>query len=267
MEVRFNTRELAEHGIQIITPANPSFEETSAKYFGDKRPPMLQPFAVFIKNSSSRLVVAYALTWELNDEDGQNVKTHTVSYAEPGILMGDEIPIGMKHTTAIEPGNVRCFSVDSKIERDEVESDDASSKQLRNIIAAHLARATDVIVSLDGVIFDDGSFIGPNRTAFIDQMRALVDAKTDLLRDIAEAHKRGNVDQAFSSIRAISQEPNVDFGSTFSADAYYRHFKKVYATEIANQRDAYGEKKLLPHLVKSHGRVKKLNELGSDSSK
>ena len=89
---------------------------------------MLQPFAVFIKNSSTRLVVADALTWELNDEDGRNVKTQTVSYSEPGILIGNEIPIGMKHTTAIEPGNVRCFSVNSKIERDEVETDDASNR-------------------------------------------------------------------------------------------------------------------------------------------
>ncbi len=261
MEIKFHKSDLPEYGVNLVSSADPSFDGIAAKHFKNKQPKTLKPFAVFITNSSARLVVAYALTWELKDENGRNITTKTVGYSEPGILIGNEIPPNLIHTTAIEPGKERCFSWDSKIDPAQVEINNVRNPILA-MVEAELARATDVTVALDAVVFDDGSVVGPNKTAFVDQMRAMVAAKGDLLRDIAAASERGDVDQVLDSIGALAQEPEVVFGSTFSTDEWYRHFKKVYATEIANQRAAYGKERLIPFLVKSHKRVKKIKSIG-----
>jgi len=256
MPVRFNTRDFPEQGVQILTPVHSSFNETVQKYFKNSPPDTLQPLSVFIQNTGKKLILGYALTWELKDSEGNVILRNTVAYTEPGLLLGNEIPKGMKHTTAIEPNSLRCFNWNSKIEPDAVSQTRSSdSDAVRNVLAYHLSRAVDISVSLDGVFFDDATFIGPNETGFFDQMQALLRAKSDLLDEVATASERGTSDQAFDAISAYSSEPDVVFGPTFSSDEWYRFFRKAYATEIHNKRRAYGKDKLLPDLLKSQRRA------------
>jgi hypothetical protein len=272
MRVRFNKRDLPKQGLHIITSTDPAFEATVANYFkgtSNKRLERLKPGFVFIKNAGDKMVVAYALTWKFVNQDGK-VVAKTVGYSEPGILMGDEKGPGFKHTTAIEPNTVRCFSWNSQIKQDDVETsrgldkssvtqsentqtDDSSA--IRALLSSELSQATDLTVSLDGVVFDDGTFIGSNLT-FFQQLQAAVNAKVDLLREVALASKQGKIDQALESIAAKSLEPDVVFASEFSADDYYRYFRKIYAAEIANMNRAFGKERLVPHLVKSYSRAR-----------
>jgi hypothetical protein len=250
MQVRFNKRDLPQQGVQIITPVEESFDYIASKYFNGTIPASGQPFSVFIKNSSNKMVVAYALTWEFAKTDGK-IMSNTVGYSEPGVLMGDEIPNDLKHTTAILPHEVRCFSWGSQIMPEESRDYD----QVRAMLESQLSEATDLTVSLDGVVFDDGSFVGPNMV-FFQQMQALVNAKIDLLREVALGSKRKQLDRAFESIKAKAREDDVTLGSTFSADEYYRHFRKMYASEIVAMTEAYGEEALVPHLTRSYLRAR-----------
>lgn len=271
MQVRFNKRDLPQHGVHIITPVDPSFDATVLKHFKNKSRETLEPLSVFIQNSGARMVVAYALTWQFAKKDGK-VISKTVGYSEPGILMGDEIPKdpAFKHTTAIEPGEVKCFTWNSQIKQEAFETPGTSDKSalhqspdtqpdessaLRAMLASELSQATDLTVSLDGVVFDDGTFVGSN-LFFFQQLQAALNAKVDLLREIALASQQGKVDQALESITAKSLEPDVVFASEFSADDYYRSFRKIYATEIANMSSAYGKEKLVPYLVGSYNRAR-----------
>jgi hypothetical protein len=259
MPVRFNTRDFPEHGVQIVTPVHSSFNDMVQKYFKNSPPDTLQPFSVFIQNTGKKLMLGYALTWELRDSEGQIILRNTVGYTEPGLLLGDEIPKGMKHTTAIEP---KSFNWNSKIEPEAVSQTRISdSDAVRNILAYQLSRAADISVSLDGVFFDDATFVGPNETGFFDQMQAMLRAKSDLLEEVATASQRGTLDQAFDKISAYSNEPDVVFGPTFSSEEWYRYFRKAFATEMHNKRRAYGKDILLPDLLKSHDRaIKKLKK-------
>jgi len=269
MQVRFNKRDLPEHGVHIITPVDASFDDLVTKYFKNKSSETLKPFSVFIQNSDSRMVVAYALTWEFAKKDGK-ITSQTVGYSEPGILMGNEMPKdpAFRHKTAIEPGGVRCFSWNSQIEQDAVENSESSVSPLARqqtqenrasevwaSLESELSQATDVTVSVDGVVFEDGTFVGSN-LIFFQQLQAIVNAKVDLLREIALASQRGNIDQAFESITAKSMVPDVVLGSEFSADNYYLYFRKIYAAELTNMTSAYGKEKLVPSLVKSYSRAR-----------
>lgn len=204
MNVRYNKRDLSEHGIQIITPVDPSFESKALGYFKNQAPQELKPFSVFIENLGNKTIVAYVLTWKLSNQNGQ-ITQSTIGYTEPGILMGDEIPKGpgFKHTTAIEPHSVRCFNWNTQIMEDDPSL--SASRQTRNDsplrqrLASKLAKATDITVTLDGAAFDDGTFVGTN-IAFFQQLQAMVNAKVDLLREVAEANEQGRIEQVLSSI-------------------------------------------------------------------
>jgi hypothetical protein len=271
MQVLFSKRDLPDHGVRLITPVDPSFDATASKHFNGKSPAMLKPFSVFIQNSSGKVAVAYALTWKFVKENGKVIEK-TVGYSEPGILMGNEIPQdpSFKHTTAIESGAVRCFTWDSKIEPDMVETsgvaDTSSSNQpqqvqddnsniLRAMLSAELTQATDLMVSLDGVVFDDGTFVGSN-LIFFQQIQAAVNAKVDLLREVAQASERGTIDQALESITSKSLEPDVVFSQEFSADDYYRYYRKIYAKEISGMTRVYGKERMVPRLLESFHRAR-----------
>jgi hypothetical protein len=283
MPVRFNTRGLSENAINIITPVDPSFPELVKKHFKNRSPGNLPPLSVFIENSSNRLVLAYALTWEVVDAEGKTITSRTVGYSEPGGLMGAEIPKGVVHTTAIEPGTVRCFTVDSQIEDEGAGAERTSgafqvrasketasavramvasqkSEEAANVVRAmwadQLSRASDVTVSLDGVIFEDGIFVGPNNTGFFERMQAMVNAKVDLLREIEVAGEQNTLDQTLDSINAQSQEPDVVFGSNVSADDWYRYFRKLYASEINDLHRAHGKENMVRYFVKSFSKAR-----------
>lgn len=261
VSVQFNTKDLPEQGVLIITPADSNFENIAADHFKSNAPENLKPLSVFIKNSGSKLVLAYALSWEFNDKNGQVISTKAVGYSEPGVLMGNKIPKDLKHTTAIEPNGVRCFSRDSKIDVNEGEANLGQNNMRASItskskLVEDLSRATNVTVTLDGVLFDDGSFVGPNKSHFFEQMQAMLDAKVDLLRELAEANQRGDVKQTFDFITQLSREKDIQFNAAFSADDWYRYFRKLYATEITDQYYAFGKDTLLPTLLESYKRAR-----------
>jgi len=274
MQIQFNTRDLPEHGIHIVTSVDKSFDDLAASHFKSRSPDSLKPLSVFVKNSGRSLVLAYALTWELRDKDGKRITSKTVGYSALGVLMGDESLSNTKHTTAIEPGTSRCFTVDDQIEQDAPETvsgqntslplqsseiNDTHDTKASAILAkftSRLSEATSVSVSLDSVVFEDGTFVGPNETGFIEQAQAMLNAKVDLLREIAVASKQGTLKEAFESIKAKSREADVEFAENISADDWYRYFRKIYAKEITGQYYAYGEVQLVPYLLKSYDRAR-----------
>src|SRR5688572_27739739 len=90
MTVRLNVKDIKEHGLEIITPLDPSFDHLAAKYFKGKPSAELEafrPFSVFIKNRSNKYLVAYVLKWEILRTDG-TATTGFKAYAQPGVLMG-----------------------------------------------------------------------------------------------------------------------------------------------------------------------------------
>jgi hypothetical protein len=269
MQVRFNKRDFPERGVHIVTPLDPSFDEKVRKHFKKRNPEELKPFSVLIYNSGSKMVLAYALTWKLIRQDGQ-VITKTVGYSEPDLLMGKEEAKGpdYKHTTAIETDNVKCFTWGSQVEpdsedptenggaRDSVFGGKGSTAdlqdnatRLREQLAAQLSDATDITVSLDGVVFEDGVFIGTN-SLFFQQLQATVNAKVDLLRELGQGVEAGRTDQVLESIEAATRLPDVNFSQEFSADDYYRFYRKLYATEIIGMTRSFGKIKALPHFLK-----------------
>lgn len=260
MPILFHKRDLPDDGVRIITPLDPSFDAEALKYFKKRSPETLKPFSVFIENSSTKTLVAYTLTWRFAKHDGQ-ITSNTVGYSEPGVLMGDPVYEGpyVQHTVPIKPNGVRCFTWNSQILEDDSTEPQRTSQQaaLRQMLFAELGKATDVTVTVDGAVFDDGTFVGSN-LVFFQQMQGVVNAKLDLLQEIADASERGKPDEAFKSIKAKSEEPDVPISQKFSAEEYYRSYRKMFAAEIIAMADEHGKEKVARHLVNARKRSRKV---------
>lgn len=256
MPILFHKRDLPDQGIRIVTPFDSSFDVRASEYFKRTSPETLKPLSVFIENSSSKTIVAYLLTWKFAKQDGQ-IMSNSVGYSEPGVLMGDPVYEGptIRHTVPIKPNAVRCFTWDSQILEDDPSSADSqrTSQQmaLRQLLLAELDKATDVTVTIEGAVFDDGEFVGSN-LVFFQQIKAVVDAKVDLLSEVEKANQRGKPDEAFESIKAKSKEPDVPISQNFSADEYYRSYRKTFASEITAMADRHGHDKVAKYLLQAN---------------
>lgn len=273
MEVKFNKRDLPKQNVHIITSVDQGFEEAASSYFKNepnKSFQSLKPFSVFIKNSGEKPIVAYALVWQLVKRNGQ-VLTNTSSYSEPGILMGNQMPSDprFRHTQTIEAGAVRCLAwsgaIDAEMEGTLGSSSignqtlkEADSALVRAQLTNELADASDMTVSVDGVFFDDGTFVGPNNTGFFERIQAIVNAKTDLLKDLALASEQGNIDETLASIESKSREPDFTLTSTSSPEDHYKYYTKLFALEIIGMRSIYAKEQFVAHAVASHNRARLL---------
>lgn len=174
-----------EYGLEIIDPKNPAF---SKLVMAEKKSGSENPFSVFVVNNNDQAIAACTLKWEILQRDGQttthlNTKTgtlETVSYGGRAYL--DE-GIAAK-------GNLRFSLTDS------AGSDNQATAGVMfraggagPNIAALLSDCVKVTVSVDGVLFVDGTYAGPDTKNYFERSRGQIDAKRELATEIAQLVK------------------------------------------------------------------------------
>lgn len=260
--VRINTNDIAAHGLVIVDPAHPSFNDELSKWLNGKdekykkHVESLKPFSVFVKNTNDRDVIGYKVKWEIVGADGE-VFSYNNLYFEPESLMGVEKPRnGRGGGKAIRKKSFRLVtSVPLPYEQDGeagsgmVGGLDADQPQGSGDIAPLVGRlnkqleeATSVTVSIDGAMFDDGTFVGPDTGGYFGQLRAYVNSKNDLLRMMLHSMRRNEpVGNLFSKIEGIAaSRVNLSSADAKPAD-YYNFYRKQHAEEIMNSRQLIGD--------------------------
>jgi hypothetical protein len=268
MTVRFNVKDIPEHGLDLVTSADPAFPQLLSRYLNDNGKKHLSetvPFSAFLVNRGKKHVVAYVIKWEMRGINGQTT-TQFSSYSQPGILLGYRVNIptapGQRHV--ISPGSLRLFSPNAPIDpegKSALGSVSAISPKedldysIRPIDRARSAvpRVTDITVSLDGAFFDDGQFVGPNTSHYFERIKAETDAKRDLLAQMVEADKKpGGLDQAFDALQTpVDEEPPLTYVEA-TPEAQYQYYAKAYSREIIEMKNAYGKEKAVAHIRALH---------------
>src|SRR2546423_878240 len=278
VNVKLHVRDLPEHGIKIITPADPSFDGLMTA-FQKKNPDApieaLKLFSIFIKHSGNRPIVSYKLRWACMKSDGTVIYKES-SYLANWILMDEG---AFSHTSAIanapkviKPHSTWFFSQIAEPEPLEggtenrqqsrswhltVSSDSGvieqnpSEARVLSLLNAELSRYTSITISLDGVFFDDGSFAGPNETGFFEAVKAEVDARHDLLVDIQKGIQQGkSADEIIRSLEVLEAAPEVDIGLNSTPSDYYKYNKKRFAEKFLNIARHLGNTEAVQLLVK-----------------
>ncbi|MDQ3803896.1 MAG: hypothetical protein M3416_08730 [Acidobacteriota bacterium] len=246
----FNTKDLAEYGVTIVNPADPAYDAMVAGLSENKPNVMveaLRPFSVFIKNTSGRTVVAFALKWELMQPDGK-IRIDESDNTALWSLTGGEV--SNMSEGVIRPG-AAWFSTPFHPEAphvpptrggsDAARSEPEATEEL-NRLREELAQYTNITVSLDGAFFDDGTFVGPDSTEFFAKVEAMRNARYDLLDSVKKNLTQGSPpDEVFGNLKEIENGPAPQLSSSSSPADYYSAFRKATAAELLRVRETYGD--------------------------
>lgn len=253
-DMRFNVKDLPEHGLRIIDPTNPSFDAMASEHAAGV---LSRTFSVFINNSGQRAVVAYKIKWELLRSDGR-ILTHTESFAEPGLLMGRALsaeanPQSDDGGYALRPNTSRLVSWATPMAQESAPAPSQETDEALKQLSTHLLSATALTVSIDGVFFEDGTFVGENTTGYFEQIEAQVKARRDLIDSLALA-ARGHsaTDDVLLSIERAGEAEDVRVNYDSTPTDFYNLYKKIYARELTGIRRAYGKEKAVAHALELH---------------
>ena len=207
--------DLKEYGIEIISASDFNFDTELTRYIGDNEYVVslvnsAKPFSLFVKNNSSKNIAGISLRWEFKGSKKLFVEIPQ-SEANPGVLMGIK-PIDPKivgKTSLISKKDVRFFTYFKDVVGSKVSSANMRHKnlflnsskipdsnplyisRLDSLKKNLLSQYSDFSVYIDGVFFEDGTFVGKDRNFFFDTLRGTVEARKDILTDINSAKVSG----------------------------------------------------------------------------
>jgi hypothetical protein len=299
MSVQVNVRDLPEHGVRIIAPSDPSFDQRAQPFLKDQPKTMvdrIKPFSVIVENMAGLAIVGSRLNWEIVQLDG-NVYRARIGSSNPRALMGGNKSIQTTRGAAIPPHSIRFVSLlGSASEGEQVDlrnfelSFRGSQSELEEFnnallqgnreeafnksdIAKVIRDATSVTVSIDGIFFEDGTFVGDDKTGFFDEVKAYIDAEYDLITEISIAQTQGKTpDEIFGQVRDFlathsgpgsEHPPSQNYGSrigggqeltapasiSFSSNSYQR-YKAMYAQNLLRKKEALGAKQAIGEALK-----------------
>lgn len=270
MGVRMSAKDLSDYGLTIIRPSDPDFDALAAEHLKDvpvEAVDNIKPLTFFIRNASRRTVVAHAIIWDCVDANGKPQRIKELHANSEALTDAEEYFAALPRTNldkTIRPGGARLFSLlalPRSAGRDgpgvSVDSDDgtslsggggaSSAESLAHAASKLLSKCAELTVSVDGVFFDDGAFVGPDEAGLFDQVRAQVEAKLELRREIGARVARGErADEIFKDLELkASAEGTRNPLSITAIEDRRRHFRQFFANLLVLQGKAYGRDKAL----------------------
>jgi hypothetical protein len=270
------TKDLPQHGLVILTSTHPSFsQETFALLKGNTDPAVsiLLPYSIILKNIGSRIAIGYQLRWDFQLPDGR-ITTQSFSYINPGAMTDAAMPeqhkaINRNSGNALPPQSSRLLSLMSSVgnpgqsgigadfgsigakpSKEALQGQlnrDRSSRAMD--LVAELEQCKSITVTLDGVFFDTGVFVGPDTTDYFAETKAQIDAKRDLLTEISRIldpkDLKGSINRAISHAEFIVNGPQTNLNNVDRISRQYNLYKKVYAKEILSRKQAVGAEKAI----------------------
>ncbi|MDQ3743621.1 MAG: hypothetical protein M3444_04500 [Acidobacteriota bacterium] len=253
MGVQLSVQDIREHGLTIIGPGDASFDGMLNGARGNMSGVPLdaiRPYTVFIKNTGRRAVVAFILKWELVRPDGK-ANTRTDQYVTQYSLMGDGVSDSEGH--AIKANTAWLAFPGFATAQDTPIWDNGGPKVAAyfDSMSNDLAQFSKINVSLDGVFFEDGAFVGPDTTGFYGKVEALIRADQDLRDELETRRKSGkSADDVLTHVTEEAGKPKVRLGRNSTADDYYNYFKRSAAKELLEMRNLSGSEKTLEHALR-----------------
>ncbi|SRR6266404_716585 len=176
---------LAEYGLEIIDPKNPAFSRLIA---AERKSGTESPFSVFVVNNNEQAIAACTLKWEILLSDGR-----TVTHLNTKIGPLEIISVGGRANLAegiAAKGNLRFSLTDiSSSENKATTGPMFTTGGGGSNVADLLSDSVKVMVSIDGVLFVDGTYAGPDTKNYFERTRGQIEANRELATEIAELIK------------------------------------------------------------------------------
>lgn len=255
--VNIAAKDIPEYGLHLITPSNPAYENLATRLTHNQQNltfDLLKPFSVFVTNDGKRTVVAYALKWELMKADGKVItliKDNTTLWRLMGLNGPD------KDGFIIKTGST-LFATPTTIEVTQDENIDVTNnpevKTYLENLNVEMAQYVSITVTLDGVFFSDGTFVGPDSTGFFDRVKSTRDAKLDFLLNIKNGLQQGkSTEQVFEQIETVAKQPEIKGGPRLTPTEHYNKAMKEETKALLRMKNIVGSSKALNTALQSIG--------------
>lgn len=256
------------HGIAVIGPSDPSFDERLAAITsGDEDLRQLveaaKPFSLFIKNDSGKDIVGCSIKWEFTKTDGTVVPLGN-SYSTPGVLMGMKPvdPSLVNKTSLVGVNSAAFLSYDPLVKQyvDVALNNPGGTASLnqksREFMRSYVAQlrqqqekltqsVTNITVSMDGAVFDDGLFVGPDGNMFFTHLQARVNAQREISQSVDRDLKQNKRSaEILDRVEGISKKPRAANKPGPSREDYYAQTYDeslhLYADELLRVKNSKG---------------------------
>lgn len=244
---KVHTVGLPEHGIEIIGPDEADFGVLMSKESLRIRGADVDAVklsSVFVVNNSSKSMAALSVKWELAQADGRSI-VHLLNYDGGLKVLSDSGPAHFAEN--IKPNAHRLVSL--------LEVATPPNKRFRvnmgggSVDKAHqLSESVKITVSVDGVLFVDGTFVGPDTRGFFQSLKAQVEARSEVLTDIARALNGDS--QAMNRVEMLARDDSegVQISSARKDVSSDQMLKQQLARTTLALRKELGEKVMLERI-------------------
>lgn len=239
--------DVQKYGVEILDSSAPAFDDELAKSISDKDLFSMvreaTPLAIVLKNKSVHEIIGVSLRWKLEMSDGE-IRILPQGQTNPGIFLGlrSRDRSNGSLTSFILPGEAYVFCFNPLLQREltnaiahrrAVNTDGGvvngtgggiypiglSSGEKRSSIAFQSSKALEgvarVSVSVDGIFFDDGTFVGPNENFTFESVAGQVQARTDFLSEVRKGEWIGipdaNILSDFNLAETALKRPNARY--------------------------------------------------------
>lgn len=250
--VRFNVKDFPEHGIYLIGPSSPSFAQMAAQLIKGNEYSVTDfpPYSVFLRNTSSHSVVGYRLTWECVDKKGDaahNDVSNIISYL---FLHGDQSERNKTmagEAGVIGPNSTWFISLDHPARRVEGIGEGQIDESIFVSQVQEISRDfSKVTISVDGLFFDDGTFLGADTTKFFDEVQSQMDARYEVLNEVESGLRSGaNFEEIQRKLEQMASQPKPQLGTSPSRIEYMNCFRVLFAKDVLGMKALYGTEKAI----------------------
>jgi hypothetical protein len=251
---------IPESGLVLIGPADPGFEEMASAALKGRRDIVYEtfkPYSVILQNKTEKTVVAYVVRLEFNSANGKLVSWQRYFGQVTALLDGNKRksnPEADRAGPTIPPNAWKIVTPESYIGSESRVTSEASAandefRAYLQHLTSRLNQGTGMTASLDGAFFEDGTFVGQDKSGFFDIFKAEVNAKQDLMFQIVSGHRAGrDANEVVNEIKSSLPESGQPIlGPGASPSDFYQYFRRLYGSEIVGIRDKLGGQAVLGH--------------------
>ena len=250
MTIPVTLSDLKGDGVRLVSPLHPDFDRIARPLIGRRADQLfaLKPLLVLIANDTRKTVAAASVVFRVAKPVDGIVAWTNVAF--PDVIVGD---IGSSKRLGVRPGESIVVAQEAAVEDfDGPEPEDWFRGVITELVRQrdeHLKNAQGVTIELDGVIFDDGTLIGPDEDGKLAALfRGKVSAYQQWLRTIADGLAAGqSVEAAFSPILKFQDEVRARQGSLrgLTADRMQTEVEKTNAAaDVVKWRRQVGDTEL-----------------------
>ncbi len=158
-----------DHKVQLVRPTDPSFESQLGSAFpgllSSKTYQHVRPMLVLVSNLGAHHVMAFVVRWQITHKDG------SASILQEGVMQEASNPVALSgQWTVLAPGRSQLVSPSFHWSEDSytsVVAEHGVESYLRSVPTVDSDTIQPVI---DGVAFDDATFIGSNESRLLERL-------------------------------------------------------------------------------------------------